>query len=43
MPWKEVSIMSLRWEFVELASQAGISFTELCRRFRSVPTTGTNG
>jgi transposase InsO family protein len=33
MPWKEVSIMSLRWEFVELASQA-INFTELCRRFQ---------
>ena len=34
MPWKEVSIMSLRWEFVELASQTGINFTELCQRFQ---------
>jgi transposase InsO family protein len=34
MPWKEVSIMSLRWEFVELASQAEINFAELCRRFQ---------
>ena len=40
MPWREASIMSLRWEFVELASQAGINFTELCRRFRLSPKTG---
>jgi transposase InsO family protein len=34
MPWKEVSIVSLRWEFVEVASQVGINFAELCRRFQ---------
>jgi transposase InsO family protein len=34
MPWNEVSIMSLRWEFVELASQRGVNFSELCRRFQ---------
>ena len=33
MPWKEVSVMSQRWEFVELASQSKGNFTELCRRF----------
>jgi transposase InsO family protein len=33
MPWKEVSIMSLRWEFVELASQPEVNFTQLCQRF----------
>ena len=36
MPWKEVSTMSLRREFVELAQPAGA----LCRRFRISPTTG---
>jgi transposase-like protein len=34
MPWNEVSIMSLRWEFVELASQRGVNFSEVCRRFQ---------
>jgi len=34
MPWNEVSIMSLRWELVELASQRGVNFSELCRRFQ---------
>jgi transposase InsO family protein len=33
MPWKEVSVMSQRWEFVELAKQSKGKFTELCRRF----------
>src|SRR6267142_3456467 len=40
MPWKEVSVMSLRWEFVELASQSGVHFTELCERFQISPKTG---
>jgi hypothetical protein len=34
MPWNEVSIMSLRWDFVELASQRGVNFSGLCRRFQ---------
>ena len=33
MPWKEVSVMSLRWEFVELANQSNVNFSQLCRRF----------
>src|ERR1700682_1122700 len=39
MPWKEVSIMSAREEFVVLASQEGANVRELCRRFKiSAPT-----
>jgi transposase InsO family protein len=34
MPWKEESIMSLRREFVELASQSRINMSQLCRRFQ---------
>src|SRR5215471_16046426 len=33
MPWKEVSVMSLRREFVELASQPNVNVSQLCRRF----------
>jgi transposase InsO family protein len=33
MPWKEVSIMSAREEFVRLAMQPGASKSQLCRRF----------
>jgi len=33
MPWKEVSVMSLRREFVELASQPNVNVSRLCRRF----------
>lgn len=33
MPWKEVSIMSAREEFVRLAMQAGANKSELCRRY----------
>ncbi len=33
MPWQEVSQMSLKREFVELAEQEGVNFSELCRRF----------
>jgi transposase InsO family protein len=40
MPWKEVSLMSLRWEFVTLARQAGVTMTELCRRYQISPKTG---
>ena len=39
MPWREVSIMSERQEFVMLASQEGANKRELCRRFEvSAPT-----
>ena len=33
MPWRAVSIMSLRKEFVSMAESGAINFTELCRRF----------
>lgn len=33
MPWREVSIMSSREEFVLLASEEGANVRELCRRF----------
>ena len=33
MPWKEVSIMSAREEFVRLAMQPGANKSQLCRRF----------
>ena len=33
MPWQECSTMSLRQEFLSLASQPGSSFSQLCQRF----------
>ena len=33
MSWKAVTIMSQRFEFVMLALQEGINFSDLCRRF----------
>lgn len=39
MPWKEVSTMSTRREFVTLAAAAGSNIRELCRRFEVSPTT----
>ncbi len=33
MPWREVLLMSLRLEFVQLASQSKSNFSELCRRY----------
>jgi len=33
MPWKETSTMSLRLEFVQLATQEGANIRLLCRRF----------
>ena len=33
MPWQEVSTMSLRYEFVKLASQEDANMTQLCQRF----------
>jgi transposase InsO family protein len=40
MPWREVSIMSERGEFVRLAMQEGANRRELCRRFGVHPDTG---
>jgi len=40
MPWREVSIMSERREFVDLAMQEGANIRELCRRFGISPPTG---
>jgi transposase InsO family protein len=40
MPWKEVSRMACRREFVMLALEGGRGFRELCRRFGVSPTTG---
>ncbi len=40
MPWPEVSTMSLRREFVELAQQAGPNRRALGRAFSISPTTG---
>lgn len=33
MPWRELSIMDQREEFVQLATAAGANLSELCRRF----------
>lgn len=40
MPWREVSVMSERREFVRLAMQEGANRRELCRRFGIHPDTG---
>lgn len=40
MPWREVSIMEQRREFVELATTEGANRRELCRRFGIHPATG---
>lgn len=40
MGWSEVSIMSMRREFVKLARQEGANVRELCRRYGISPTTG---
>ena len=40
MPWREVSIMDERREFVRLATQDGANRRELCRRFGIHPDTG---
>jgi transposase InsO family protein len=39
VPWEEVTRVSLREEFVRLASQAGVNRRELCRRFKVSPKT----
>src|SRR5215204_291294 len=33
MPWRECSTMSSRQEFLTLAGQPGVSFSQLCERF----------
>ena len=40
MPWREVSIMDERREFIRLAMQEGANRRELCRRFGIHPDTG---
>lgn len=40
MPWQARSIMSMRQEFVSLASQEGANMRRLCRRFDISPPTG---
>jgi transposase-like protein len=40
MPWSPKDTMSLREEFVRLASQEGANRRELCRRFGISPQTG---
>jgi transposase-like protein len=40
MPWQERSVMSLKQEFVALASQEGGNVRELCRRYAISPQTG---
>ena len=40
MPWKEVSAVSLRKEFVRLAESETVSMRELCHRFEVSPCTG---
>lgn len=40
MPWREVSAVEQREEFVRLAGQEGANVRELCRRYGVSPTTG---
>lgn len=40
MPWREMSVMDQRREFVRLAMQEGANRRELCRRFGIHPDTG---
>ena len=40
MPWREVSVMEARREFVALATAEGANRRELCRRFGIQPNTG---
>ena len=40
MPWKEVTAVSQRLEFVTLASKEGANIRRLCRRFHICPRTG---
>jgi putative transposase len=40
MPWREVSVVDQRHEFVRLAMQEGVNRRELCRRFEISPDVG---
>lgn len=40
MPWGEVTVSSLRFEFVRLGEQPGANVRELCRRYGISPKTG---
>jgi len=40
MPFREVSVMDQKREFVVFAAAEGVNFRELCRRFGVSPTTG---
>lgn len=40
MPWKDVTVMSLRLEFVTLAQSGTGTLRDLCRRFQISPKTG---
>ncbi|MDQ7818933.1 MAG: IS481 family transposase [Armatimonadota bacterium] len=40
MPWRTVDLMALRYEFVTMARQAGVSVSALCRRFQISRKTG---
>jgi len=40
MPWKTVSVMSLRHEFVTMVKGSKMSFSEICHRFRISRKTG---
>ncbi|WP_158529804.1 helix-turn-helix domain-containing protein, partial [Sinorhizobium meliloti] len=40
MPWREVSTMGERREFVRLALEEGVNRRELCRRFGISPDIG---
>src|SRR5689334_1345035 len=39
MPWKDVSLMALRLEFVTLATAEGANVRQLCRRYDLSPQT----
>src|SRR4051794_29586694 len=39
MPWKDVSLMSLRIEFVTMATAEGANVRQLCRRYGVSPKT----
>ena len=40
MPWPLKNLLTMRQEFVSLASQEGVNVRELCRRFEISPTVG---
>ena len=40
MPWKEISLMSQRLEFITMALKPGTNMTQLCKRYNISRTTG---